>query len=68
MKLQNLISMLSSQLKEEEICHETAIRDKKFFKIHEIEQRIASLKKALHKITASVMEKEYISTVEFQLL
>ncbi|QEC69174.1 hypothetical protein FRZ67_18340 [Panacibacter ginsenosidivorans] len=68
MKLQDFISMLTSQLKEEEICHETAIRNEKFFQAHKIMQRITSLRKAINKAAAHSHENLYVSQVKFQLL
>lgn len=60
--------MLNAQLREEELSHEIAIKDQKLFQARDIERRMASLRKALNKITASVTEKEYIPRTEFQLL
>ncbi|QEC66349.1 hypothetical protein FRZ67_03155 [Panacibacter ginsenosidivorans] len=68
MRLQNFISMLTSQLKEEEYCYDAAVRAKNFFLVNKIMQRITSLKKAIDKTTMHSNESLYVSQIKFQLL
>lgn len=68
MKLQNFISMLTAQLKEEEISYEAAVKAQNFFLADEVMQRIKSLSAAIHKTARHSDENIYVSQVEFQLL